>query len=63
MARIFMLLIFAWAQAEAASDEIILATEQAEDISLNTLEEELASKQEMVQQGMTHLQHLQVGFI
>lgn len=47
-------------QAEAASDELILATEWAEDVSLDRLEHELNVEQQVLQGHLAELQQLQV---
>lgn len=50
-----------WLQMEAASDELMMAVELAEDISLENLQQELDMKEQGLQQQVAELQRLQVG--
>ena len=48
------------AQVEAASDDVIMATEQAEDVDLDALERQLKDKQGALRLAAAKLQELQV---
>ena len=48
------------AQVEVASDDVIMATEQAEDVDLDALEKQLKDKQGALRLAAAKLQELQV---
>lgn len=49
------------AQVEAASDDVIIASEQAEGVDLDALEQQLLEKQDALRLAATKLQELQVS--
>lgn len=50
-------------QAEEASDQVIVATEEAEDLNLSALEQELESKHGALNQASAILQQLQASLL
>jgi len=50
-------------QADEASDQVILATEQIEDLNLTALEQQLQSKQDALQGKLIALQELQASLL
>jgi len=50
-------------QADEASDQVILAAEQIEDLDLAALEQQLQSKQDALQGKLVALQELQASLL
>ncbi len=50
-------------QADEASDQVILATEQMEDLNLTALKQQLQSKQDALQGKLMALQELQASLL
>lgn len=50
-------------QAEEAFDQVIVATEEAEDLNLGALEQELESKCDALHQASATLQELQASLL
>ena len=59
----YLPIVILLSQAEEASDQVILATEQAEDLSLDALEQELESKHDVLNQACATLQELQASLL